>query len=331
MHSLERRRSGRAFVLDLTLRRSDNGQLITQARHAGTGARAYVVGAGDRTDLQLPGGDGALLPRHVAIVVVPHLDGAHIRAVSLHPERGLHITPLPPSSATPGAVPSGSPSENTASTLSGHRPLAVTAPPRSALDDEATMGGAVARGGMHIAFDGMSLEVRATLEVVELDDGAGPQLLEVFPVGSQLSFFSGPTVRTVTDVIASISGPGGGGHAIPALLSSSEEAPVGGTVVLRTRTGVHRVEVNADEIRRGLLVGRSRRCVLGRGFDENDGLSRVHALILAVDDGVMAFDLASRYGLRDVSRPARVVAQARLDDGIGCLVYGAGLLTYEPA
>jgi hypothetical protein len=73
--------------------------------------------------------------------------------------------------------------------------------------------------------------------------------------------------------------------------------------------------------------------VLGRGFDENDGLSRVHALVVGLEEagtsGVFAFDLASRYGLRDVSRPSRLVPMARLDDGVGCLVYGAGYLTWE--
>ena len=86
---------------------------------------------------------------------------------------------------------------------------------------------------------------------------------------------------------------------------------------------------------RGILIGRSRRCTLGRGFNENEGLSRIHALVVALDEpgavGVFAFDLASRYGLRDVSRPSRMVPTARLDDGVGCLVYGAGYLTWEPS
>lgn len=287
------------------MRRLGTGQVVSSSRQAYSGARAYVVGAGERADLHLPEGDAQLLPRHVAIVVEPHLDGAYVRVVSLHPERGLFIEPL-----------------------DGEDPV------RHLQDDTdgAGVGGAVARGGLKLSFDGLVLEVRAQLDVIEIDDGAGSGIVQVFPLGSQLSFFSGPSVRTAGDVVSSIGGPGGGGHAVPALLGSEDDqAPIGGTVVLRTRTGVHRVEVSSDEIRRGLLVGRSRRCVLGRGFDENDGLSRVHALVLAIDDTVMAFDLASRYGLRDVSRPARITPVARLDDGIGCLVYGAGLLTYEPA
>jgi hypothetical protein len=280
--------------------------VVSSIRTTWSGPRAFVVGAGERADLQLPEGDAQLLPRHVAVVVEPHVDGAYVRAVSLHPERGLFALPLRTADGAPDVLEQDA--------------------------DSAGVGGAVARGGMRIAFDGLILEIRAQLDVIELDDGAGPALLQTFPLGTQLSFFSGPSVRAVGDVVASIGGPAGGGHAIPALLGSSDDqAPVGGTVVLRTRTGVHRVEASADEIRRGLLVGRSRRCVLGRGFDENDGLSRVHALVLCVDDAVLAFDLASRYGLRDVSRPNRITPVARLDDGIGCLVYGAGLLTYEPS
>lgn len=308
VHSLERRRAGRSFSLGLTLRRADTSAPVAATKQVGHGPRAYVIGAGERVDVAVPGADTApLLPRHLAIVAVPRLDGITLRAVSLHPERGLQVAPLDVS-------PEGQ----------------FQVEPVELLDEQG-VGGALARNAIRLLFDGFSLDVRAIL------DQPGPEALpasapivELYPVGQQLSFYAGASVKSVGDVVASVTGPGGGGHAIPALVQSAEDQPgLGGTLVLRSRAGVYRAEVTDVELRRGLLIGRSRRCVLGRGFDENDGLSRIHALVLGLEDGVFAFDLASRYGLRDVSRPSRLLATSRLDDGVGCLVYGAGYLTFE--
>lgn len=303
VHTLERRRVGRSYSISLTLRKSDGSAPIASSRQVGHGPRAYVVGAGERADLAIPGGETSpILVRHVSILAVPRADGVLLRAVSLHPERGLHVAPLehPVSSASPTAAPS----ENTG------------------------VGGAVARNGMRLIFDGLSLEIRAALEVPPPGEMSA-QVVEAFPVGQQLSFYAGASVKNIGDSMSSVTGPGGGGHAIPALVSLDDQPGLGGTLVLRSRVGVYRAEVTDEELRRGLLIGRSRRCVLGRGFDENDGLSRVHALVLGLEEGVFAFDLASRYGLRDVSRPSRLQPTSRLDDGIGCLVYGAGYLTFE--
>ena len=308
VHSLERRRAGRAYSLGLAMRRAATSAPIASVRQEATGAQAFGIGVGERVALAVPGADSAaLMPRHIAIVAVPFADGVLLRAVSLHPERGLHAAPL------------DSP------------PDAPAMPP---LADGLGLGGVVALDGMRLLFDGYTLDVRAALEVVDGQGAAAaprPQIIESFPLGQQLSFYAGASVKSVGDAVSSVAGPDGGGHAIPALVSSIEQMPsVGGTLVLRARIGIHRVEVSDEELRRGLLIGRSRRCVLGRGFDENDGLSRVHALVLRLDHGVFAFDLASRYGLRDVSRPGRLQPTARLDDGVGCLVYGAGYLTFEP-
>jgi hypothetical protein len=310
VHSLERRRAGRSFSLGLTLRRAETSAPVASSRQTGHGPRAYVIGAGERVDLAVPGAEAApLLVRHVAIVAVPRIDGVVLRAISLHPERGLHVAPIevPPDGPRP---PSATPSL-----------------------EEPGIGGVVARNGVRLLFDGYTLDVRAQLEQPGPDSGREQQttqICDVFPLGQQLSFYAGASVKNVGDVLSSVTGPGGGGHAIPALVQSVDDQPgLGGTLVLRSRVGVYRAEVNDDELRRGLLIGRSRRCVLGRGFDENDGLSRVHALVLGLEEGVFAFDLASRYGLRDVSRPGRLQPTSRLDDGVGCLVYGAGYLTFE--
>lgn len=321
VHALERRRlvGGRSFQLGLSVRRpvgTGTAPLIASATVHGQGPRAVVVGTGDRVDVAvggnaspLPGGmssqsgDG-ILPRHLAIVVLPLPSGTLLRVISLHPERGFAVLPPPES----GAIPSVDVIER--------------------LDTPS--GAVVAWNSVRIAFGGLVLDVEA------VGAGAG-DVVEVLAVGEQLAFHAGPGLRAVGSAVASIAGPaldgaGGGGHAIPALVASDEDA-VTGALVLRARADIYRVDVSVTDLLRGVLIGRSRRCMIGRGFDENDGLSRVHALVVGLDEpgagGVFAFDLASRYGLRDVSRPSRLIPMARLDDGIGCLVYGAGYLTWE--
>lgn len=314
VHSLERRRVGRAFSLAVTVRRAGVGRgsdvVIGSARVESHGPRAVVVGTGDRVDVAvgggaspLPGGmssqagDG-IMPRHLAVLVVPLPNGTLLRAISLHPERGFAVLPVE------ADVPDVATLEQT----------------------ETGTGSVVAWNSLRLTFDGYILDLAV--------EGAGASdILEVLPVGQQLAFHAGSTLRPLGSAVASIAGPGGGGHAIPALVLPDPIPVEEGSLVLRARSGVFRVDIPSDDLIRGVLVGRSRRCILGRGFDENDGLSRVHALIVALDEagasGVFSFDLASRYGLRDVSRPSRLVAMARLDDGVGCLVYGAGYLTWE--
>jgi hypothetical protein len=291
--------------------------VVASSRVGGQGPRAVVVGTGDRVDVAvggnaspLPGGmssqtsDG-LLPRHLAILVVPLPNGTLLRAVSLHPDRGFAV--LPVDAPMPGF---------------------------DALERMDTpTGSVVAWNALRVTFGGYVLDV-----VVDGPANAA-DVLEVLPAGQQLAFHAGVPLKSMGTAMSSIAGPamdgaGGGGHAIPALVHTTrDDDPVDGGLVLRARTGVVRVDVPIGDLMRGILVGRSRRCALGRGFDENDGLSRVHALVVGLDEpgavGVFAFDLASRYGLRDVSRPSRLVPMARLDDGIGCLVYGAGYLTWE--
>lgn len=310
VHSLERRRAGRAFCVDITVRRPaarGPATTIQVSRLVGHGPRAFVVGTGDRADVLVAGGKNiddplasqtseGVLPRHLALVVLPLATGPVVRVVSLHPERGFAVLPLdetPPSADAVERLPT-------------------------------SLGGAVVRGAGRLCFEGMLLDF-------VIDDGGPSEVLEVWSAGAQLAFHTPPHMRPVGDVLSSIGGPGGGGHAVPALVHVPLEidSPLPGALHLRARDGVMRVEVGRSDVERGVLIGRSRRCVLGRGFDENDGLSRVHALVLSFEEGVWAFDLASRYGLRDVSRPGRLLTSGRLDDGIGCLVYGAGYLTWE--
>jgi len=190
------------------------------------------------------------------------------------------------------------------------------------------LGGVVAHTQATVEFDGLRLEVEAHLTQSPAIERF-PGVLRELAVGRQLAFHQVHSIRPVGAPVSSFGGMGG--HAIPALVQSSGEGePLIGALVLHARDGVLETQPSLDDLRLGLLIGRSRRCVLGRGFDENDGLSRVHALVMLLGSRVYAFDLASRYGLRDVSRPSRVVSAARIDHGAGCLVYGAGLLMYEP-
>lgn len=314
VHSLERRRGGRAFALAITVRQPglrNDDIVIGSARVESQGPRAVVLGTGERVDVAVGGGATPLqsnlvsqvgegiLPRHLAIVVIPLPNGTLLRAISLHPERGFAVL-----AADRSALPSVEVLENT----------------------QASTGSVVAWNALRICFDGYVLDVEA--------EGSGAaDVLEVLPLGEQLAFFASSSVRGVAGAVSSVAAPGGGGHAIPAIVQPAPIPDNEGTLLLRARSGVVRVDIPHEDLARGVLIGRSRRCVLGRGFDENDGLSRVHALVVSLDEagasGVFAFDLASRYGLRDASRPSRLVPMARIDDGVGCLVYGAGYLTWQ--
>jgi hypothetical protein len=124
---------------------------------------------------------------------------------------------------------------------------------------------------------------------------------------------------------SAVAGPGGS-HALPALMERRGETS---QLVIRGRQQLARATVTDDDLDIGVLVGRSRRCVLGREFDEQEGFSRVHALVRTHTDGhLYVHDVASRYGLRDVRRVHVGVQTARIDDGVGVIVCGAGQLTW---
>jgi hypothetical protein len=70
-----------------------------------------------------------------------------------------------------------------------------------------------ARDGLRLLFDGYTLDVRASLDQPPLDTRP-PQILEVYPLGQQLSFYAGASVKNVGDVLSSVTGPGGGARSI---------------------------------------------------------------------------------------------------------------------
>jgi hypothetical protein len=271
----------RAFALRVVVRAQLEASLGADVLLEGHGARAFVLGTGDRVDVRLPDGSPTM-----AVIV----SAASFRVVSLHADQGMAV--LSQGASIPVGFEVGS--------------VAATRTVRLGLPT----------GIVDLTLHDDNKEIHRT------------DMVDTLAVGEQLGFVLDSHVRPLGEAAASITGPVGG-HAVPALLLPSIADDDRG-LVLRSRASVHRIHIHEATLRKGVLIGRSRRCVLGRGFDENDGLSRVHAMVTQLqDDSIMVFDLASRYGLRDVQRPTRSVPSARLDDGTGCLVYGAGHLTWE--
>lgn len=82
---------------------------------------------------------------------------------------------------------------------------------------------------------------------------------------------------------------------------------IAGRLLVRAAWGCGAIEVGQQALRDGVLVGRYARC---DGFDlcVDTGLSRVHVLLLLVDDRLLAIDVASTNGTHEVDRPiARVI------------------------
>ncbi|MEW6433991.1 MAG: FHA domain-containing protein [Myxococcota bacterium] len=103
---------------------------------------------------------------------------------------------------------------------------------------------------------------------------------------SQVTSFPGPVSFTSRELVA----PG--------------EAPVGALVV-RGPTGAARLPVGLRALERGVLVGRDPRC--GRlGFTLPDSVSRVHALVLALDGEVFIADTGSSNGVWESGHAVRI-------------------------
>jgi len=257
--------------------------------------RAFVIGHSDGAILgqTIPN----LLARHLAIITYPTADKIFIRAMALHPNLILENIPLD--------------------------------------DDEVPskeIGGMLSSGMLHLQGDSFELEVE-----VRFLDSFSPNLPEpediaYFPPGEQLAFHEDNDLAFIGTLVDSVTGPASGGHAIPAL--SQEGIPAGGVstkLTLRSSKGYQTIPIEEGMLEKGVLVGRSRRCRLGRQYSDLDGLSRIHAMVIKIEDTVYAIDLASKYGLRDVTKPTTQLHCVRLDNQIGCLVYGAGHLVMEKA
>jgi hypothetical protein len=86
-----------------------------------------------------------------------------------------------------------------------------------------------------------------------------------------------------------------------------ESGDLAGTLELIGPRNRGTIRIGHDELRDGVLIGRYARCNNAQLADD-PSLSRVHALLLQVDDAIIAIDTASLNGTREVNQPkARLI------------------------
>ena len=86
-----------------------------------------------------------------------------------------------------------------------------------------------------------------------------------------------------------------------------ESGDIAGTLELIGPRNRGTIRIGHDELRDGVLIGRYARCSNAQLADD-PSLSRVHALLLQVDDAIVAIDTASLNGTREVHQPkARLI------------------------
>jgi len=86
---------------------------------------------------------------------------------------------------------------------------------------------------------------------------------------------------------------------------------VAGRLLLRGSWGSGAIDVGHQALRDGVLLGRYARCDGGLGLSGDSSLSRVHALLLLVDERLLAIDVASTNGTHAVGQAdARVIELA---------------------
>jgi hypothetical protein len=86
-----------------------------------------------------------------------------------------------------------------------------------------------------------------------------------------------------------------------------ESGDIAGTLELIGPRNRGTIRIGHDELRDGVLIGRYARCNNAQLADD-PSLSRVHALLLQVDDAILAIDTASLNGTREVNQPkARLI------------------------
>jgi FHA domain len=86
-----------------------------------------------------------------------------------------------------------------------------------------------------------------------------------------------------------------------------ESGDIAGTLELVGPRNRGTIRIGHDELRDGVLIGRYARCNNAQLADD-PSLSRVHALLLQVDDAILAIDTASLNGTRQANQPkARLI------------------------
>jgi hypothetical protein len=87
----------------------------------------------------------------------------------------------------------------------------------------------------------------------------------------------------------------------------SESGDIAGTLELVGPRNRGTIRIGHNELRDGVLIGRYARCNNAQLADD-PSLSRVHALLLQVDDAILAIDTASLNGTREANHPrARLI------------------------
>jgi hypothetical protein len=94
-----------------------------------------------------------------------------------------------------------------------------------------------------------------------------------------------------------------------------------GRLVIEGSWGRGAIEVGIQALREGILLGRYARCD-AHGLCSDESLSRVHALLLLVDERLLVIDIASTNGTREVDRP-----DAPLIELVGNAAFELGPLT----
>lgn len=115
-----------------------------------------------------------------------------------------------------------------------------------------------------------------------------------------------PADRRHTTVVTRITGP----RELGAQLASGGE--VAGRLWLKGPFGACTLELGPQALRDGVLLGRYDRCD-GRGLALDNAVSRVHALLLLIDERLVAIDIASTNGTRLAGAPDARIVQVEHD------------------
>lgn len=234
---------------------------------------AVIVGRHDRADLYLPD-DAALSLRHLAVVMAPVAGWE--RAAGIPSYRILDLR-----------------SESGTEDESGRR-----------LQGIRCEGAAFLRCGVHVLFalplgDPTDWPTSATDAWAQLPERVyHDELLHVADASAVKPRVASDRSNTV---VTRIPGP----RDLGAPLGDRED--ITGELTLEGPVSRRTVGIGDRALRHGVLIGRYARCDMGRS-DEDDSLSRVHALLLHVDDSLLLIDTASTNGTRPAGRAdARVI------------------------
>lgn len=90
------------------------------------------------------------------------------------------------------------------------------------------------------------------------------------------------------------------------------QGDLAGTLELIGPSSRDTIRVGHDALRDGVLIGRYARCDGARGLADDTSLSRVHALLIEIDQAILVIDTASRNGTSESDCPkARLITVAR--------------------